>query len=287
MLGFLSAPMGVAYHIVFIIAQVLAPLPAGLATAAAIVAFTVAVRLLLFPLSYHAFRGQRAMSGFGVKAQELRTRYASQPDRLQQELTELYRQEGSGLLAGCLPVLLQLPFFSVMYRLFLSARVAGHANGLLARELFGTPLGSHWLTGAGPASLHGALFLGLFALLAAVAFLAARASRAAAPAPAAVPAGPAGQSAALAAVGRLLPYSTVIIAAFVPLAAGVYLLTTTAWTAAERVFLSRRLTGGAASPASHLPPRESAGPAVRRAGPRKTGLGTPRRRTGVRQRRQR
>jgi YidC/Oxa1 family membrane protein insertase len=275
MLGFLSVPMGVAYHVVFAIAQFLAPLAAGFATAAAIVAFTVAVRLLLFPLSYHAFRGQRAMSDFGVKAQEMRVRYASQPDRLQREITELYRQEGSGLLAGCLPVLVQLPFFSVMYRLFLSKTVAGHANGLLARELLGTPLGSHWLTGAGLVSVHGALFLGLFALLAAVAFLTARAARAV------TPAAGTGQPAALGAVGRLLPYSTVIIAAFVPLAAGLYMLTTTSWTAAERLFLSRRLTRGgtpasrgAGSPADSArsgPARRPGGgaaPSVARARPR-------------------
>ena len=236
MLGFLSVPMGAAYHVVFAIAQFLAPLPAGFATAAAIVAFTVAVRLLLFPLSYRAFRGQRAMSDFGVKAQELRARHASQPDRLQQELTELYRQESSGLLAGCLPVLVQLPVFSVMYRLFLYRTVAGHANGLLARELLGTALGSHWLTGAGPVSVHGALFLVLFGLLAAVAFVTARSSRAVTPAASAA----AAPSAALGAITRLLPYATVIIAALVPLAAGLYLLTTTSWTAAERGVLRRR-----------------------------------------------
>jgi hypothetical protein len=42
---------------------------------------------------------------------------------------------------------------------------------------------------------------------------------------------------------RALPYATVVIAAFVPLAAGLYLLTTTAWTAAERFVLQRKLLG--------------------------------------------
>jgi len=50
-----------------------------------------------------------------------------------------------------------------------------------------------------------------------------------------------GQPAALGALTRVLPYSTLAIAAFVPLAAGIYLLTTTSWTAAERAVL-RRLT---------------------------------------------
>ena len=230
MLGFLSAPMGVAYHVVISLAQFLTPLAGGLATAAAIVVFTLAVRLLLSPLSYHAFRGQASMSALQPKVAEVRKRYARQPDRLQRELAALYQAEGGGMLAGCLPLLLQLPFFSIMYRLFLSRTVDGQANSLLSRSLLTTPLGSHWLTGAGPASTQGLLFLALFALLAGVGFLTAKAARPAGPAALAAPAQPAG----LGMLSRIVPYTTVVIAAFVPLAAGIYLLTTTSWTAAER-----------------------------------------------------
>jgi YidC/Oxa1 family membrane protein insertase len=254
MLGFLSVPLDAAYHLVFALAQFLAPIPGGLATAAAIVVFTVAVRLLLSPLSVLAYRGQDRIAGLQPAIAQLRRKHAHQPDRLQRELTALYRAEGGGMLAGCLPLLLQLPFFSVMYRLFLSRTVAGHPNALLARNLLTAPLGSHWLTGAGPASLHGLVFLGLFAALAVIAFLTARAAKSAAMA-AAVTAGTvaagtvaagtvaAGTVAAappgLAGLGRILPYTTVVVAALVPLAAVVYLVTTTGWTAAERAVLRR------------------------------------------------
>jgi YidC/Oxa1 family membrane protein insertase len=263
MLTILDALIGVAYHIVFALAQFLTPIPGGLATAAAIVVFTLAVRLLLAPLSALAYRGQARMSTLQPKVAELRRKHAHHPDRLQQELTALYRAEGGGMLAGCLPMLLQLPFFSVMYRLFLSKTVAGHPNALLARDLFTTPLGSHWLTGAGPVSIHGLVFLGLFAVLAGVAFLAARAARSPAVSStamaSAVAAGTvaAGTVAAgtvavappgLAELGRILPYTTLIIAAFVPLAAVIYLVTTTSWTTAERAVLRRwhRAAGAAA-----------------------------------------
>src|SRR5215472_6647979 len=243
MLGFLSAPIGVAYHIVVALSLFLNPLGSGLATAAAIVAFTVGVRLLLSPLSYHAFRGQARLSALQPKITELRKRYRNQPDKLQQEMTALYRVEGGGMLAGCLPLLLQLPFFSIMYRLFLSKTVDGRANWLLSRDLLTTPLGSHWLTGAGPASTQGLLFLGLFALLAGVGFLTARATRAAAPAAVAP-----GQPAGLGVLSRIAPYTTVVIAAFVPLAAGIYLLTTTSWTAAERALFRWRTKRSGESP---------------------------------------
>jgi YidC/Oxa1 family membrane protein insertase len=245
MLGFLSAPIGVAYHVVVSLAQLLTPLAGSLATAAAIVAFTVAVRLLLSPLSYHAFRGQAGLSALQPRVAELRKRYASQPERLQRELAALYQAEGGTMLAGCLPLLLQVPFFSIMYRLFLSKTVNGRGNWLLTRDLLTTPLGSHWLTGAGPASAQGLLFLVLFALLAGVGFLTTRATRAAGPA---VAAAAPGQPAGLGLLSRVVPYTTVVIAAFVPLAAGIYLLTTTSWTAAERAFFRSRAKRTGESP---------------------------------------
>jgi YidC/Oxa1 family membrane protein insertase len=237
MLGILTGPVEVASHIVVAIAAALSPLGPGLATAAAIVVFTLAVRLLLSPLSYHAIRGQARIAALQPKIAELRTRYGRQPERLQRELNALYQAESGGLLAGCLPLLLQLPFFSVMYELFRSGTVGGRANGLLTRDLLTTPLGTHWLAGPGPVSTQGLLFVGLFGLLAGVGYLAARIARAAAGPSAPAASQPAGYGL----LSKVLPYTTVVIAAFVPLAAGLYLLTTSAWTAAERAVLGRRL----------------------------------------------
>jgi YidC/Oxa1 family membrane protein insertase len=242
MLAFLNTPVGLAYHVVFALSQFLAPLTGGLATAAAIIVFTLAVRLLLSPLSFTALRGQARISALQPRIAELRATYSHQPDRLQRELTALYAAEGGGMLAGCLPLLLQLPFFSVVYRLLESATVAGHANVLLSKRLLAAPLGSHWLTGVGPASAQGLVFLGLFALIAAACFAVARITRSAAPVPAA------GTG-----LARALPYLTVIFTAFVPLAAGLYLLTSTAWTAAERAIWRRRSRSADQVPAAVTP----------------------------------
>jgi YidC/Oxa1 family membrane protein insertase len=248
MFRFLSVPMGAAYHVVIGLATVLTPIGAGLATAVAIVMFTAGVRLLLSPLSFFAFRGQASLARLQPKIADLRKKYGNQPERLQAELTALYRAEGGGMLAGCLPLLLQLPFFSVMYRLFLSPVVAGQRNGLLTRSLLGTPLGSHLLSGAGLVTAHVLVFGGLLALLAAAAYLTAKAARrteavvagsAAVAAVGAAAVSAAAQPAGMGALGRILPYSTVVIAAFVPLAAGLYLLTTTCWTLAERAVMAR------------------------------------------------
>jgi YidC/Oxa1 family membrane protein insertase len=263
---FPGVPVDAAYHVVSGLASLLTPLAGGLATAAAIAGFTVAIRLLLLPLSYRATRGMAAQAQIAPLVQALQRKHAGHPDRLQRELAALYRSEGTSLFAGCLPALAQWPVLSVVYLLFRSPRIAGAPNTLLSHGLFGAPLGSHWLGAAGPVSAQGAVFAGLFLLLAGIGWLSARmarrigtpATRPGTPAtgPAHVPAtGPArarvtapaevargGAAAAVsAALPRVLPYLTVAVAAFVPLAAGVYLLTTTAWTLAERALVQRAL----------------------------------------------
>jgi YidC/Oxa1 family membrane protein insertase len=283
MLGFLDAGVSVAYHVVTDLVHFLAPLGGGLAAVAAIIAFTVAIRLLLLPLSYYALRGQAGQARLQPELAELRRRHQHEPERLQREIGALYQRESGTLLIGCLPLLVQLPFFSIMYRLFLSPTVAGQPNQLLAHLVAGVPLSAHvfslsWLDHGsvgsalgvtGLFSVHGLVFAGLIALLALVGWasvrLAKRMSQAATvPAPA-IPAPPAArkkqaragqaragqapaaavtaadtQGRAVAALSTVLPYFTAVVALFVPLAAGIYLLTTTAWTLAERTALRRR-----------------------------------------------
>ena len=284
MSAFLGVPVDAAYHVVSAFASILTPLPGGLAAAAAIVLFTMAIRLLILPLSYRAMRGLAAQARIAPRVQALRRQHAGQPDRLQRELTRLYKSEGTSMFAGCLPLLLQWPFLSVMYLLFRSAKVGGVRNALLGHDLFSAPLGSHWLGGAGPLSTQGAVFAGLFLLLAGIGWLSARMARRLAPAkgspaegspasgspasgsgspasgslrarsPESVrstqqsgsrasgradgsPPGPAAGAADAAA--RLAPFITVVVAAFAPLAAGLYLVTSAAWTLAERTLLPR------------------------------------------------
>ena len=245
MSGFLGVPVDAAYHLVSALAAVLAPLAGGLAAAAAIVVFTLAVRLLVLPLSLRAARGLAAQARLAPKVRALRDKHAGQPDRLRGELAALYEAEGMSALAGCLPLLLQWPFFTVMYLLFRSPVIGGARNALLGHDLLGASLGSHWLGGGGPLSAQGAVFAGVFALLAVAGWLSARMTRRrAAAGPVAGP--PAGAPAAggtapgvPAVLARLLPYVTVAVAAVVPLATGLYLVTTTAWTLAERALFSR------------------------------------------------
>ena len=258
MSSFLGVPVDAAYHCVSGLTGILTPVLGGLAAVAAIIALTMAVRLLLVPLSLRALRGQAVQARLAPQLVALRQRYGKQPERLQREMAALYQREGTSVFAGFAPLLLQWPFLSVMYLLFRSPTVSGTANTLLTRDLFGVPLGAHWLSGAGPldpATAHGAVFLGVFALLAGLCWLSARfarlmTARAAQPAPARrnspAPTG-AGRAGLLV---RVLPYLTVVIAAFAPLAAGIYLLTSLAWSQAERVLFWRSKAGPLSAPAA-------------------------------------
>jgi YidC/Oxa1 family membrane protein insertase len=153
------------------------------------------------------------------------------------------------MFAGCLPLLVQWPAFAVLSLLFRSPHIGGVPNALLTHSLFGAPLASYWLGGAGPFSAQGAVFAGLFLLLGGLGWLSARMVRRATGSvgvtgPAAVTGAASvtgtatvagtGAPGAQAALIRVLPFATVAIAAFVPLAAGLYLATSTAWTLTER-----------------------------------------------------
>jgi YidC/Oxa1 family membrane protein insertase len=253
MFSLYGVPVDAAYHLVSGLTGVLTPVLGGLAAVVAIIAFTMAVRLLLMPLSLRALRGQAVQARLAPQLLALRQRYGKQPERLQREMSALYKREGTSVFAGFAPLLLQWPFLSIMYLLFRSPTVGGSPNTLLTRDLFGVPLGTHWLSGAGPAGAQGAVFLGVFALLAGLCWLSARlvrlkSAQAAAAQAAAVPGTAAHAATAQAAAVpgatgtggsglliRALPYLTVVIAAFAPLAAGIYLLTSVAWSLAERM----------------------------------------------------
>jgi YidC/Oxa1 family membrane protein insertase len=237
--------MSVFAHLVDQLAELLQPLFHASAAAAAIVLFTALVRLLVHPLSRAAARGRRARAELQPRIAELRKKYARNPERLQKAVLELHAEERVSPLSGCLPSLLQLPAFFLLYHLFSSTSIGGGSNGLLDHELFAAPLGGRWadaLSGGGLLGPAGLVYLGLFVLVAAVAaFTYRRTKRMAAAGPVAV-AGDGEQLPGLGAVNKVMPFMsffTLVTVAVVPLAAALYVVTSTAWTAVERAALYR------------------------------------------------
>ncbi|MER6066031.1 YidC/Oxa1 family membrane protein insertase [Streptomyces sp. NPDC001792] len=230
------------------LADLLQPLFHASAAAAAIVLFTALVRLLVHPLSRAAARGQLARVKLQPRIAELRAKHAKDPKRLQQAVLELHAEERVSPLSGCLPML-QLPAFFLLYHLFSSSTIGGENNGLLGHRLFAAPLGGRWadaLGGDGVFGQAGLVYLGLFVLVAVIAtFNSLRAKRTMAAGPLAVGAVGARdgeQVPGLGAVGKAMPFMsffTLVTVAVVPLAAALYVVTSTAWTAVERAALYR------------------------------------------------
>ncbi|PBC82605.1 MULTISPECIES: membrane protein insertase YidC [unclassified Streptomyces] len=236
-------------------AAALAPLFGSAAMAAAIVSCTLGVRAALHPLARAAARGERARTALAPQLAALQRKHKGHPERLQKATSELYAETGSSPLAGCLPTLLQLPVFFVMYHLFSTG-----GGGLLHHTLLGAPLGGHWsqaLADGGPFGPQGRVYLALFALIAAVAtwnFRRARATMAKAPQPAAGAGAALPGTASMAKVMPLLSFGMLITVAVVPLAAGLYTVTTTIWTACERALLHRERERGEAAAATAAAP---------------------------------
>jgi YidC/Oxa1 family membrane protein insertase len=223
--SFLEAPVAGAYHLLTSLVTTLQPLTGAYAAVIAIVLCTLVVRLCLVPLSLRAHRGLKARAAMMPQLKQLTERHRGNPERLQREVAKLQAESGTSLFAGLLPTLAQLPFFWLMYTLFSRAVVAGESNHLISGSLLGAPLGTHWPIISGTPA-----FLVLAVLLAVVAWFSARLARRQLDETAT----PLSRR-----MAQLLPYGTLLSAAFLPLAAGLYLLTTTAWTVAERTILQR------------------------------------------------
>jgi YidC/Oxa1 family membrane protein insertase len=82
----------------------------------AILLLTLVVKALMFPLANKAFESMSAMKKVQPKMEELKTRFGDDKMKLQQEMMELYKKEKINPLAGCLPMVVQIPIFYALYK---------------------------------------------------------------------------------------------------------------------------------------------------------------------------
>ncbi|MBQ0829069.1 YidC/Oxa1 family membrane protein insertase [Streptomyces tagetis] len=236
--------MSVFADLVGRLADLLQPLFGASAAAAAIVLFTALVRLLVHPLSRAAARGQKARTALAPRIAELRRKHGKDPERFQRAVMELHAEEKVSPLSGCLPSLFQLPAFFLLYHLFSSTSVGGRPNGLLDHALFDAPLGGRLAdalsggAGGGAVLVYGAL-LAVVAVVAAFGHRIARRAAAARPEPLADGGEQVPGLGAVAKVAPFMPYFTLVTVAVVPLAAALYVVTSTAWSTVERAVLHR------------------------------------------------
>lgn len=82
----------------------------------AILALTVFVKLLFFPLANKSYVSMSKMKLLQPRLLELRDKYGDDRAKLNQEMMALYKKEGANPAAGCLPILVQIPVFFALYK---------------------------------------------------------------------------------------------------------------------------------------------------------------------------
>ena len=93
----------------------------------AIVAFTILMRLILFPLAHTSFKSMAKMKKLQPEMQRLKETYPDDRKKMQQELMALYKREGANPIAGCLPLIVQIPIFFSLYKVLFCTIEMYHA----------------------------------------------------------------------------------------------------------------------------------------------------------------
>lgn len=82
----------------------------------AIIVITIVFRLLIWPLMQSQIKSSYQMQKVQPIMQEIQTKYADDPTRMQEEMQKLYAEAKFNPLAGCLPILLQMPIFMALFQ---------------------------------------------------------------------------------------------------------------------------------------------------------------------------
>jgi YidC/Oxa1 family membrane protein insertase len=83
----------------------------------AIILLTILTKVVFLPLTFKSSESMAKMATLNPKMTEIRARLKDKPDKMNQEISELYRREKINPLSGCLPLLLQMPVFFALYNL--------------------------------------------------------------------------------------------------------------------------------------------------------------------------
>jgi YidC/Oxa1 family membrane protein insertase len=136
---------------------------AGLSWVLAIVFLVVTIRLILFPLFVKQVKSQRAMQELQPEIAKLRKEYGSDRQGMAAAQQQLFKERKVNPLAGCLPILPQIPIFLALFHVL--RRLAPGAEGLYGwsneltdeaarAKLFGAPISSSFnMTGAKEAAI--------------------------------------------------------------------------------------------------------------------------------------
>lgn len=82
----------------------------------AILLLTIAIKVLLYPLTVTSFRSMRKMQDLQPEMKKLQAQYKDKPQELNKQVFDLYKRHGVNPMSGCLPMLLQMPIIILLWR---------------------------------------------------------------------------------------------------------------------------------------------------------------------------
>jgi YidC/Oxa1 family membrane protein insertase len=86
-----------------------------------IIIFTILIKLVFYKLSETSYRSMANMRKLTPRIQALKDRFGEDKQRMQKEMMEIYKKEKVNPLGGCLPMLIQIPFFIALYWVLLES----------------------------------------------------------------------------------------------------------------------------------------------------------------------
>lgn len=123
----------------------------------AIVLVTIAVMLLIFPLTHKQTKSTLAMQALQPKMKELQVKYKDDRQKLSEETMALYREAGVNPLGSCLPLIVQMPFLFSIFRVVRHVEKYASTDSKLFRDLC-NPVKTHELCRGSVSQLRSAGF---------------------------------------------------------------------------------------------------------------------------------
>lgn len=232
------------YHVLVFFQGLTEPLLGSQSYWFAIVLLTLAVRLLLIPLTLKQVRSARAMQEIAPEMRKLQAKYKNDRQKLAEEQMKLFRERGVNPMAGCWPLIAQAPFFFALYQVIYSPKIAGEDNILHGHGFFGIGLETYWSRLPGDDKIFSAPGITILLLVLASAFTTYISSRQLMNRQM-TEANPQQEL-----MIKLMPALFVIFAINVPLAVIIYWVTTNLWSIAQQWLILRTNPAPAAATAT-------------------------------------
>lgn len=250
------------YHVLTFFQELVEPIMGSQSYWFSIVMLTIAVRILLIPLTVKQVKSTRVMQELAPEIKKLQAKHKNDKTKLNEEMMALYKERGFNPMAGCWPLLAQMPFFFALYQVIYRPVIAGGPNVLLGKTFFGVPLEQHWLQLQGWDKIFSAAGLTILALTTAMAvttFISQRQLMNKQTAQV----NPQQQM-----IMKIMPLMFFVFAVNVPLAVIIYWVTTNFWSVGQQWMLLR----SAPVPAGDAPAAAAGAPAIVENGESRKGL---------------